>query len=137
MKLPSKIRYATRILAAVQLNNALPLPLSIIEKKEGISAKYAKQIMQPLEHRGIIKGKRGVKGGYLLVKKPADIYLMDIFDAFGTEVSLTPCSTNSECALSECCCAEKTWNRLNSLITSFLSTTSLQDMLDEKEKEEK
>ncbi len=137
MKLPSKIRYATRIMAAIQINGSEPLPLSIIEKQEGISAKYAKQIMQPLEHKGIIKGKRGVKGGYILVKKPSEISLMDIFDAFGTEVSLTPCSTTSECALSKCCCAEKTWNRLNSIITSFLSGTSLQDMINEKEKEEK
>jgi Rrf2 family protein len=105
--------------------------LAEIERTQLISAKFAKQIMQPLQAHGLIRSRRGAAGGYALLKKPADIVLADILVALGEDVCIAPCADNaSGCEREEVCGALDIWQELNDLISRFMSHTTIQDIID-------
>jgi len=131
MRLSSRIRYAVRTLVEIGKTPDKLTSLQEVEKKQTISAKYAKQILQPLEKVNIIGSKRGVGGGYYLKQNPKNIRLEDIMNALGNEVKIAPCfATNGICERKNYCGAEKTWNELQNLIEIFFKETTLQDIID-------
>jgi len=133
MKLPAKIRYATRMLIYLA-GHPLTQRVSLrqIEADQGISAKFAKQIMQPLERAGLVRSTRGASGGYALGRAPETISLADIFAAFEESIALSPCSgTDPEgCTRHHAGCpAASTWNQLNTLLLTHTRSTTLKSLL--------
>ena len=57
-----------------------PVSLKDICKSEGVAERYLEQVMQKLVHKGILKGIRGPKGGYLLARERRKIYLREIYE---------------------------------------------------------
>ena len=83
MKLPLKVEYACRVL--VQLESGFQTGtirrIDDLATQEEISANYLVQILNDLRNAGIVDSRRGKNGGYLLVKDPADVSLLDIVRA--------------------------------------------------------
>jgi len=134
MKIPAKIRYAVRILC--ELNNETekkPVPLSLVAKKQNLSAKYLKQLCQPLEKNSIIGSVRGSKGGYFLKKDLSQIRLLELMDIFEEKLSVTPCSVNMcPSKRDEICKIKAKWDELKDLINDFYKKTSVKDFSGEK-----
>jgi hypothetical protein len=82
MKISTKGRYGLRALIDLSINgrNGLPVLLSDIAKRQGISDKYLEQIATQLHRAGIVKTVRGRKGGYLLNKADKDIRVSDVME---------------------------------------------------------
>jgi len=130
IKIPARIRYALRTLVELAKNERVVVPLSLIEKNQMISAKFAKQILQPLERAHVVSSRRGVKGGYRLNKDPAKIHLIDIFRCFDEEFTVSPClSADLECGRAADCEARPIWEELSLQITDFFTDRSLADLL--------
>jgi len=58
---------------------------------EHIPHPFAYKILKKLEHAGIVQALRGSAGGYLLVKKPEDVTLLDIVSAVDDHLLLNEC----------------------------------------------
>lgn len=135
MKLQAKIRYAIRILVEIGKNPDKPLSLPLVEEKQHISAKYARQILQPLEDKKIVGSRRGMKGGYFLKKKASKISLLDVINSLPENVKIAPClETPGICEREDVCGAKIKWEELQSLIEDFFRKTTIQDVID-REKE--
>ena len=78
LKLPARVRYGVRILVEIGRHPEGAFPLAEVEKRQLISAKFAKQILQPLMRAGLVDSARGLKGGYRLLKAPEKIRISDI-----------------------------------------------------------
>ncbi len=131
MKLQARIRYAIRILVEIGKNPDIPLSLPIVEEKQHISAKYARQILQPLEDKRIVGSRRGMKGGYFLKKKASKISLMEVIAALAEKVKVAPClETPGICEREEVCGAKTKWEDLQGLIEKFFKKTTIQDVID-------
>jgi Rrf2 family protein len=135
MRLQAKIRYAIRILVEIGKNPDKPLSLAEVEKKQHISAKFARQIIQPLEDKNLVGSRRGMKGGYFLKKKASKISLLRVIEALSEKIKIAPCLENPGiCRREDICGAKIKWEELQGLIEDFFYTTTIQDVID-KEKE--
>jgi len=62
---------------ATQYNKGI-VTISDLAKRLDIPAKFLEQILLDLKRGGFVDSKRGVKGGYYLVKSPKDIRVGDV-----------------------------------------------------------
>lgn len=77
-----KAVYAMQALTALA-RDAYGKPRQVLElaEREGIPVKFLEQILLGLKRQGILQSKRGVGGGYQLLRRPDAITLVDVLEA--------------------------------------------------------
>lgn len=89
MKLSNKGRYGVRALYDIAFHNeGRPTQIREIAEREMIPARFLEQIFQDLKRAGIVGSKRGPRGGYHLLKPPAEISLGDVIRALEGPVAV-------------------------------------------------
>ncbi len=103
MKLITReIDYAVRALIYLADNgNEKKVSVSELVDELGITRPFLRKIMQLLAKAGVIESYKGNKGGFKLLKKPEDIYLIDMIEIFQGKFTL------NECLLSKDICPNK------------------------------
>ena len=131
MKISTKGRYGLRTLmdiAVHQING--PVNLNDIAKRQGISAKYLWQIVNLLKTAGFVRGTRGPKGGYVLVRQPAEITLLDVIQVLEGPVTLVECVDDPDyCSRTGTCVAYTVWSEVSLSIREALRKVSLAEIL--------
>ena len=97
-----------------------------------VSPKYLRKLAGPLERSDLIKSVQGIYGGYALNKKPDEITLATIFDAFEENINITGCTSKDGCPLNEDCLTRPVWSHLEKLISSEFRNISIQLILNQK-----
>ena len=97
-----------------------------------VSPKYLRKLAGPLEKAGLIKSVQGIYGGYELNKKPEEITLRMLLDAFNERVSLADCLLGKKCELKDTCLAKQVWEMLEKTIEKRFLPISLRDILQNK-----
>ena len=125
----TKGRYALRVLLDLS-NHEGYVPLKEIAERQQISLKYMETIMPCLKEAGFVTGTHGKGGGYMLAR-PADTYTVgEILRA--TEGSICPvaCLDNGYvCDRANICPTLPIWRKLDSLISGYLDTVKLTDLV--------
>jgi len=104
-----------------------------ISKNQEISNKYLDHIIHALKTSKLISNLKGKKSGYVLTRKPSEITLFDIHNAFEPGICLIEClSGNYNCNRKENCRTAGFWGQLNNLIINFFKSVTLEDLLKEK-----
>ena len=131
MKINTKIRYGLRMLLAIAQNGKL---MNTTELGNGmhVSPKYLRKLAGPLEKAGLIKSVQGIYGGYELNKKPEEITLLKLMDAFNERISLADCLLGKKCELKDTCLAKQVWELLEKTMAKHFLPISLRDILDNK-----
>jgi Rrf2 family protein len=132
MKMSTKGRYAVRILLGIaRYQKSGPVSKKIIAGEECISADYIEQIIVPLKNEGLVRGLRGVKGGFVLAKDPAKITVYDILRASEGEMSLVDCERN-DCKGRDknLCVTRPVWEGAAEVLETYFSKITLKDLLD-------
>jgi Rrf2 family protein len=79
MRLPTRVRYAVRAIVELAERQATgPVSVRALAEAQGISSKYGKQLLNRLQKAGIVKGFPGLRGGYVLARKPEAISVLDV-----------------------------------------------------------
>jgi Rrf2 family protein len=131
MKINTKIRYGLRMLIAIAQGERL-VNTTELGRSMYVSPKYLRKLAGPLEKAGLIKSVQGIYGGYELDKKPEEITLKMLMDAFNERVSLADCLLGKKCELHESCQARQVWEMLEKTIEKRFFPISLRDILDNK-----
>lgn len=132
MLISTKGRYALRVMAELAAHdNREYVPLGTIAGKQGISEKYLESIIVVLSRAGEIDGARGKGGGYRLNRDAKDYSVGEILRL--TEGSLAPvacldCKPN-RCERATTCRTLPVWEKLDSLITDYLDSISIADLI--------
>ena len=131
----TKGRYALRVMAdlAVAQRGGEWVSLGDISRRQGISRKYLEQVMASLHRAGFVTSQRGKGGGYRLRREPADYTLGEIIRA-AEGSSLAPvacldCSSGVLCPRSKTCPTLPVWQELGALISGFLDSRHLSDVV--------
>ena len=83
MRLSKKAEYALRALVAMgRAREGTNFSIQDLSRAEGIPLKFLEQILLALKNGGILRSKRGVGGGYQLMKSPARITLGEVVTLF-------------------------------------------------------
>lgn len=133
MKISTKGRYALRMLTELAKNYGGDcMSLSEIAKRQDISKKYLEQIVALLNKSDFLVTERGNHGGYKLAKRPSEYTVGDILRL--TEGSLAPVSCLDHdpivCERSGDCETLPVWQGLYRVVTDYLDSITLQDILD-------
>lgn len=133
MKISTKGRYATRMLLDIaQHQGEGQIALKDIAARQQISKKYLEQIAMQLTQAGVLIATRGQQGGYKLVGTPKDYTVEDILSI--TEGALTPVACMdqkpNQCVRCAYCMTLPVWQGLDRVIHEYLSSITLQDILD-------
>ncbi len=80
LELSAKVEYALLALLELAINHGKKVTLTIndIAAKQPIPERYLEQILTQLRRAGIVQSQRGSKGGFLLVREPWEISLLEI-----------------------------------------------------------
>ena len=90
VRVSSKGDYACRALLSLTLHAGEPGPTSVrdIAERTAIPQPYLEQILLALKGAGLVRSKRGVGGGYVLARDPAEIRVSEILSAVDGPISL-------------------------------------------------
>lgn len=81
--------YAVRVIRA--LAGSERLSVGEICEKEEITAPFAYKILKKLQKAKLVRGYRGVHGGYSLDKAATEITLFDVYTAIDPEIMIIEC----------------------------------------------
>jgi len=133
LKFSTRIRYGIRAMIEIaQDKSGKGVFQKQISENQEISIKYLDHIIHALKTAGLITAVRGKKSGYILTRKPSEISMLDIHNAFEPGICVIDCmSSNFTCDRSNRCAARGFWGRLNNKIMDYFKTVTLQNMVDE------
>lgn len=137
MRVTTRGRYGLRaVLKLTKSDTGKPISIRQLSEAEDISPEFLEQIFFRLRKSGIIKSTRGPGGGFQMNRDPAKVSVKQIFDAVGEEVSLTPCTSDTDprspCTRTDDCIAHDMWVKTANHINSYFSNISVQDILEDK-----
>jgi Rrf2 family protein len=82
MKLSRTVGYALQAtLLLAQDTSRMPVACSKLAEEGQMPERFLLQILRNLVNHGLLRSTRGVDGGYMLLKKPHDISVLDIVEA--------------------------------------------------------
>ena len=134
MKVSNRGDYASRALLSLALHDAHHAPTSVrdIAERTGLPQPYLEQILLALKGAGLVRSKRGVGGGYVLARDPADITLAQIISAvdgpivagdFGEPHTGGACEHEGQCVLLA------VWAEVGDTMRRHLQSFTLADMV--------
>lgn len=130
MMISTRGRYALRVMLDLAQHEGY-VPLRDVAERQALSQKYAESIMTVLSKHGLVDGRQGKGGGYCL-NRPASAYSVGELLRL-TEGSLAPVACLEDGAIPcERACECRTrpmWTKLDHMISSYLDSVSLQDLL--------
>ena len=137
MKISTKGRYALRLmLDLAQHRQSGYVALKDIAQRQNISKKYLEQIIPVLNRSDFLLTSRGFQGGYKLAKDPDRYTVAEILTATEGSLHSVSCLENEPnlCPRSGECATLFVWKGLDKVINEYLSSITLQSILDAQNK---
>ena len=80
----------------------LPVALSQVAGRQNLSEKYLQQVALLLTRGGYLVSVKGAGGGYLLSRKPEQMFIYDIFDLLEGNIAFAEIPQKEETAIQRC-----------------------------------
>jgi len=132
MKISTKGRYGLRImLELAERGEGEYVSVKEISQSQGVSEKYAEQIINQLGKAGFVKSARGSKGGYKIAADPKKCTVGEILRLMEGDLSPVPCigGDGEFCERSKNCKTQILWERISKAVSDVVDTTTLSDLL--------
>jgi Rrf2 family protein len=105
------------------------VPLKDIAERLEVSKKYLEHQTSRLEAAGLLRSRRGARGGMSLARSPSDITLSDIFQTLEGQIPLADCvESPDQCPRSDTCATRCIWSEMGQLLANYLESKTLEDL---------
>ena len=109
--------------------------LSEISERQKIPPSFLSKIFQSLSRAGIVSSSRGTGGGFMLVKDPHDITLLDVIEAIEGQISLNMCLSNGQmCEQRPTCAVHSVWREAQNHLLELLKNKTFAELAEENQK---
>ena len=106
-----------------------PVPLKDIAERLQVSKKYLEHQTSRLEAAGLLRSRRGARGGMSLARSPSEIRLSDIFQTLEGQIPLADCvDSPDQCPRSDTCATRCIWSEMGQLLANYLESKTLEDL---------
>ena len=128
IKISKRAQYGLRAMAFLTKNYKSKKVCStkLISKKEEIPFDFLEKIIMQLERAKLVKGKKGVFGGYILAKPPQTISANDIVSVLERNKKPVDCSL---CGRKNKCMTKNVWAKLENSLNKTLKSITLKDLI--------
>ena len=134
MKISTKGTYALNIMVFIAKSPAETYTtVSSLSEQTRISDKYLEQIVSKLLKANLLTSSRGSNGGYKLAKSAKNITVAEILQATeGSMKSVSCMEQGAKCDLEHKCLTVNVWAGLNKVVNDYLSSVTLDDVVNKK-----
>ena len=131
MKLITReIDYAVRALKYLGKNVKERIPVTELEEELGITRPMLRKIMQELAKNKMVLSYKGNSGGFILNRKPEDIYLIDLVEVFQGKFSMNECILNKDiCPNRDSCILKNKVEEIEADVKSRLESINLKTLM--------
>lgn len=108
-------------------------PIEEIATGASVPRNFLEHILLDLKRQGIVASHRGPKGGYYLLKAPADLTVGNILRAIDGPIAPLPCISRTayrrcpDCPSEEACAVRKVFAEIYSATLLLMDATTLAD----------
>jgi Rrf2 family transcriptional regulator, iron-sulfur cluster assembly transcription factor len=134
MRITTTSRYGVRALFDLAYHGGgQPTQIKDIARRQKISHRYLEQIFNKLLKAGLLKSRRGPRGGYLLARDPSEISVGDIIVAAQGPIVPVRCLTpegsrKKSCELLPTCITNHVWRETQRLLVDYYKSVSVADL---------
>lgn len=97
-----------------------------ISEKEGIPFDFLEKIIWQLAEEKLVKGRKGVRGGYFLAKAPANVSVANIVSSLEGKNPLVSCNL---CGRSKKCVSKNVWIKIENSLNKTLKSITLAELI--------
>ncbi len=96
----------------------------------GLGLPNVSKILKALVRAQLLESRRGVQGGYRLVRLPGEINVQQVVEALDGPISLTECADSGpeDCEVGSLCPLSSNWKFINDRICETLRSITLEQM---------
>jgi Rrf2 family cysteine metabolism transcriptional repressor len=117
LTITTKSPYAVRALTELaRRGEGEPVPIGEIAKARDIPVQFLEGLFATLRRAGILQSQRGVKGGYLFARLPAEVTVLEVTELLDGELGSGPGAT------------DQVWTEATGALKTVLRTTSIADL---------
>src|ERR1700686_3326522 len=128
VKVSTRGDYAARALLSLALHDVgHPTSVKEIAERTALPQPYLEQILLAAKGAGLVRSKRGVGGGYVLARPPAEITLAEILAAVDGPLA-TPGDEHDHCEGH--CVLQEVWVGVSDEMRRLLEGHTLADLVD-------
>lgn len=100
-------------------------------KRQKMSQRYLEQIFNKLTKAGLLKSRRGPRGGYILSRDPSEITVLDIIDAAQGPIVPVACldEMKRDCEVFPECVTHHVWKGTQKLLVDYFDSVTIADLL--------
>lgn len=125
------VEYAFRAMVALASGDGTPMTTKRIAEVMRVPPSYLSKVLQALVKSGLVFSTRGLKGGFILARKPEEISLLEIQNSVNPIQRIRTCPLDLSGHKSELCPLHKRLDRAMGMVESAFSTTTLAEILSE------
>lgn len=132
IRLSTKSQYGVRAMYEIACGYPnMPVSAPFISEKQDVPVPFLEQILTKLRKSGIIKSIKGPGGGYLLNMSPEKITIWHIVEQLDGPMAITSClDPKKGCVRIDNCVTHLLWKSLGNHLREFLSSISVNDLVD-------
>ena len=132
MRLTTKGRFAVTAMLDLALRQQQgPVTLAGIGTRQSISLSYLEQLFGKLRRHALVASVRGPGGGYKLARNSDKVSVADIILAVDEPLDATQCGGMENCRDEQRCMTHNLWATLNEKLYDYLSSVTLQDLMND------
>lgn len=121
--------YALRAMAWLALSPDSLVPTAMLAEKTKVPSHYLAKVLQQLASADLIKGRRGVRGGYRLTRPADQITLLDVVRAVAEIKRITTCPLGLENHGPNLCPLHRRIDAAAKAVIDAYSTVTLKDLI--------
>ena len=133
MKISYKGDYALKTMLELSLNyNKDVISIQELAKRGDIPEKFLEQVLLLLKKGGFVDSRRGVRGGYFLVRPPEDITIGEVVRFVEGPIEPVACvgrKTYEHCKDFKVCVFREVWEQVHTAISLVIDTLTFGELV--------
>jgi Rrf2 family protein len=128
MQVSRKIDYALRAVIHLANEEVSDRACSVAEiaTRERVPRQYLEKIVQELIHKGLVRSRRGPRGGYVLARPAEQVSFRDVIEAVEGPITLNVCvGEHADCSLLGTCGMERVWREGQRRVMELFENTTI------------
>jgi len=129
LRVSAKADYAVRAAAELAAGEDGPIKGEALADAQDIPLQFLEHILLELKHAGIVRARRGARGGYWLAREPDDVTIADIIRAVeGPIANVQSAPPESITYRGNAEHLQEVWIAVRANLRAVLETTTLADL---------
>ena len=131
LQVSRKVDYALRAIIhlANEESSERACTVSEIAERERIPRQFLEKIVQQLIQRGLVRSRRGPRGGYVLGRPAEQVTFRDVIEAVEGPISLNVCvGEHADCFLLGACGMNRIWREGQRRVMDLFQSTTIADV---------